>query len=165
MGIRVALSHQSRYRYDRPVKLGPQVIRLRPASHCPTPISQYSLRVTPSPQFLNWQQDLHSNHLARIVLGQETSQLAIDVNLIVEMVAFNPFESADACTTHGCAGGILASHDGQLAAMAASVETCPPSMAMIAAANALRLAAEEKNVPAPGPSQNCAEVASGGSAW
>ena len=39
---------QDGYHYDRLVTLTPQVVRLRPAPHCRTPILSYSLKVEPS---------------------------------------------------------------------------------------------------------------------
>ena len=69
MTIRVGLSHVTTYRYDRDVTLSPHLVRLRPAPHCRTPITAYSLRVAPEKHFINWQQDPYGNHLARVVFA------------------------------------------------------------------------------------------------
>ncbi|HWD99046.1 MAG TPA: transglutaminase family protein, partial [Bryobacteraceae bacterium] len=92
MAIQVALNHKTEYRYDRSVNLGPQVIRLRPAPHCRTPILSYSLKVLPSNHFINWQQDPQANYLARLVFPENTREFLIEVNLVAEMAVFNPFD-------------------------------------------------------------------------
>src|SRR3984885_769885 len=92
MAINVALTHKTHYRYDRLVNLGPQIVRLRPAPHCRTPILAYSLKVRPEKHFLNWQQDPQSNYLARLVFPERTSEFFVQVDLIAEMGVFNPFD-------------------------------------------------------------------------
>ncbi len=92
MSIHVALRHITRYRYDRLINLGPQVVRLRPAPHCRTRILSYSLKVLPETHFINWQQDPQSNYLARLVFPERTQELEIAVDLVAEMSVLNPFD-------------------------------------------------------------------------
>jgi transglutaminase-like putative cysteine protease len=92
MGIRVALHHRTSYDYDRPVTLGPQTVRLRPSPHCRTSIEAYTLDVQPPDHFCNWLQDPFGNHLARLVFPEPTRRLQIDVDLIADLVVFNPFD-------------------------------------------------------------------------
>src|ERR1700735_3947451 len=80
------------YRYDRPVLLGPQIVRLRPVPHCRTPILAYSLKIEPAEHFINWQQDPQANYLARLVFPKPTRELEIVVDLIAEMAVQNPFD-------------------------------------------------------------------------
>ena len=92
MSIHVALNHVTHYRYDRPVGLSPQIVRLRPAPHCRTRILSYSLKVRPTEHFINWQQDPQANHLARLVFPDETREFRIEVDLVAEMSVLNPFD-------------------------------------------------------------------------
>src|SRR5260370_37627903 len=91
MSILVGLHHATRYTYDRPISLGPQVVRLRPAPHCRTRIPSYSLTVKPAQHFVNWQQDPHGNWLARFVLPEQTKEFAIHGRLRVYIEGIKPF--------------------------------------------------------------------------
>jgi uncharacterized protein (DUF2126 family)/transglutaminase-like putative cysteine protease len=92
MPIRVAVNHVTTYRYDRPVRFSPHVIRLRPAPHCRTPVVAYSLRVSPAEHFLNWQQDPFGNHQARLVFPKPAQELRVEVDLIADLTTVNPFD-------------------------------------------------------------------------
>ena len=67
-------------------------MRLRPAPHCRTPILAYSLKITPKKHFINWQQDPFANYLARLMFPERTSEFLVEVDLVVEMAVFNPFD-------------------------------------------------------------------------
>ena len=92
MSIKVAVNHVTHYKYDRPINLGPQVIRLRPAPHCRTPIVGYSMTITPTENFTNWQQDPFANYLARCVFPKKTTEFRVEVDVVVDMQMFNPFD-------------------------------------------------------------------------
>ncbi|NJL31961.1 MAG: transglutaminase family protein, partial [Phycisphaerales bacterium] len=92
MGIRVALHHRTQYSYDRLVSLSPQVVRLRPAPHSRTPVTAYSLKISPEDHFINWQLDPYSNYLARLVFHKATEQFTVEVDLVADMTVINPFD-------------------------------------------------------------------------
>ncbi|MFF2553272.1 transglutaminase family protein [Nocardia sp. NPDC058058] len=92
MGIRVSLEHRTTYTFDRPVRIHPHVVRLRPAPHTRTAIQSYSMHVTPAEHWVNWQQDAFGNFLARLVFPEPAQELSITIGLIADMDVVNPFD-------------------------------------------------------------------------
>ncbi|MBX9849128.1 MAG: transglutaminase family protein [Rhodocyclaceae bacterium] len=92
MTIRVALNHRTSYRFDRPVRLWPHEIRLRPAAHARTPVSGYSLTISPANHFINWQQDVYGNWVARLVFPEPSDHIDVTVDLVADMTVINPFD-------------------------------------------------------------------------
>jgi len=64
MSIHVALSHVTHYRYAKSVDLGLMSSACGPPP-LPTPILNYSFKITPEEHFINWQQDPQGNFQAR----------------------------------------------------------------------------------------------------
>src|SRR5689334_7022715 len=92
MSALVSLHHVTHYAYDRPVSLGPQMIRLRPSPHSRTRIASYSLKLAPAVHHVNWQNDPHGNFVARCTFPEKTRELAITVDLHAELAPVNPFD-------------------------------------------------------------------------
>ncbi|TVR41090.1 MAG: transglutaminase family protein [Planctomycetota bacterium] len=92
MTIRIALRHETTYRFDRPVECAPHLVRLRPAPHCRTPIEAYSLNISGGEHFLNWQQDPFGNFIARLVFPKPITELTVAVEVVAPMTVINPFD-------------------------------------------------------------------------
>ncbi|MBN9315533.1 MAG: transglutaminase family protein [Devosia sp.] len=92
MSIKAAIYHLTHYKYDRPVVLQPQIIRLQPAPQSRTKVLSHSLRVTPAKHFVNLQQDPYGNYLSRHVFPDPVTELKIEVDLVADMTVYNPFD-------------------------------------------------------------------------
>ncbi|MGN7294020.1 DUF2126 domain-containing protein [Rhizobium sp. SAFR-030] len=92
MSIKASIYHLTHYKYDRPVRLGPQIIRLKPAAHSRTRVLSHSLKVSPANHFVNLQQDPYGNYLARFIFPEPATELKIEVDLIADMSVYNPFD-------------------------------------------------------------------------
>ena len=92
MSIKASIYHLTHYSYDRPVMLGPQIIRLQPAPHSRTKVLSHSLKVSPAKHFVNLQQDPYGNLLARFVFPEPVTELKIEVDLVADMTVYNPFD-------------------------------------------------------------------------
>ena len=89
---RIQMSHSTLYRYEKPIFLSPQLIRLRPAAHCLTEIHRYRLTVLPTEHLIHWQQDPFNNYVARLIFPEEITELSLQVDITANIVPINPYD-------------------------------------------------------------------------
>jgi transglutaminase-like putative cysteine protease len=88
----IALRHRTEYRYERPVILGPQLVRLRPAPHARSSIRSYALAILPERHTRHCYQDPPGNFIARVLFPEPTARFELDVELTTEIAECNPFD-------------------------------------------------------------------------
>ena len=91
MPPRATLTHRTVYHYSRPVRLGPQWLRLRPRPDPRVPIPGFHLQIDPAPAALHWQADACGNHVARLVFPDPLARLDILATLTLDRSPRNPF--------------------------------------------------------------------------
>jgi transglutaminase-like putative cysteine protease len=92
MSTRVVLHHQTRYIYDRPVRLSIQTVRLCPAPQCKLPVVRYRLQIAPEPGALWWVQDAQGNYAACVAFDNPVDHFQIDSDLTLDIAVINPFD-------------------------------------------------------------------------
>jgi transglutaminase-like putative cysteine protease len=88
----IALRHRTMYRYERPVTLGPQLVRLRPAPHARSSVQSYALTILPERHTRQWYQDPPGNFIARVLFPEPTARFELEVELTTEIAECNPFD-------------------------------------------------------------------------
>src|SRR3954447_4043233 len=91
MSALISLHHVTRYAYDRPVALGPQLIRMRTEPHGRTRIALYAMQVTPEHDE-RWQSDPHGNWVARCTFPDMTREFSVTIDLQAALAPVNPFD-------------------------------------------------------------------------
>ena len=92
MVMHVALNHRTTYRYDRPVALGPQVVRLRPAPHCRTRVVELFAEGRPGRALHQLAAGPVRQLAGAARLPRADDRVAIEVDLVAEMAVLNPFD-------------------------------------------------------------------------
>ncbi|MCG6858486.1 MAG: transglutaminase family protein [Salaquimonas sp.] len=79
----LSISHTTRYRYDRPVRLGPHRLLLRPRDGHDLRVLKSSLRISP-PARLHWHFDTFGNSVAHALFADPSDHLEVQSNLLIK---------------------------------------------------------------------------------
>ena len=84
--------HVTRYRYDRPAFLEPQIIRLTPRSDPNQRLTDFRIEVAPEPAGLWHYTDAEGNSVAKAWFEGLTDTLVLQTRFLVRTLRPNPFE-------------------------------------------------------------------------
>lgn len=90
--MRFEIRHETVYRYSAPVRLGPQLLRLRPRCDGAQRTIDYECRIEPEPGQRSVQLDAYGNLIEQAWFLGETTELRIVSRSVVDTVRSNPFD-------------------------------------------------------------------------
>ncbi len=83
--MRLTLSHQTHYRYARPVSISHQLLRLTPRNLVRQQVLSHAIRVTPEPASTTTRHDSFGNELTEIFIQDYHDELIINADASVEI--------------------------------------------------------------------------------
>ena len=90
--MRITVRHDITYAYDKPVFVGPHLLRLRPLSNATQTLTEFKCRVDPQPQLTANIRDTNDNDAISAWFTGTTETLSISIKSEVETLVENPFE-------------------------------------------------------------------------
>ncbi len=108
----IQITHATRYRYQRPVKLGPHRLMLRPRDSFDVRLLRTGLTISPTAHLI-WMHDAYSNSVAIATFDRETDELSIVSELVLRRYQSKAPQPAAAPWLNGAA--IAYSNDERLA--------------------------------------------------
>lgn len=90
--MRFNISHNTYYRYSRPVLLGPHILRFYPRNDGTQRVNDFQLNITPTPAGRDEQIDFEGNQVTQVWFNGETDHFNIEVKMQVETLRHNAFD-------------------------------------------------------------------------
>lgn len=90
--MQFTIRHHTRYRYSKPVRLGPQALRFHPRDDGSQRVIEHSLDITPTPHGVNDHIDLEGNRVTQVWFDEATEYFDIAFTTRVETLRRNAFD-------------------------------------------------------------------------
>ena len=90
--MRIRVSHEILYAYDKPVFVEPHLLRLRPLSNSSQTLTDFQCQLEPEPQLITHIRDANDNDAIAAWFTGKTDSLKITICSEVETLIANPFE-------------------------------------------------------------------------